>query len=273
VPRAIGDLLIALRGAGAAVSAPVCAACGKQLRTLQRRGEDWYCTSCSLRPNTCAGCGRRQRIATRDRAALRTSGLITDPDNLEVWLNCGRYRPVDTRTPDGPICATCPALVAAACSICGECQPCGTSRITGQLRELHARAVWHDCPTCSDPSYPHPGKCVRCRINQRLNEIPGPPSASASSGTAGVAAQHRYRPTPDHRHAVAKEEVRRACTGRARCRSPRLDTRSARRTSRQSDQTLAAQTNPEQRKVLHRYTVWHLTRRLRQRNNDHATTI
>jgi hypothetical protein len=39
------------------------------------------------------------------------------------------------------------------------------------------------------------------------------------------------------------------------------------------DQTLAAQTNPEQQKVLHRYTVWHLTRRLRQRNNGHATTI
>ena len=39
------------------------------------------------------------------------------------------------------------------------------------------------------------------------------------------------------------------------------------------DQTLAAQTNPEQRQVLHRYTVWHLIRRLRQRNNGHATTI
>ena len=31
--------------------------------------------------------------------------------------------------------------------------------------------------------------------------------------------------------------------------------------------------NPEQRQVLHRYTVWHLTRRLRQRNNGHAATI
>ena len=39
------------------------------------------------------------------------------------------------------------------------------------------------------------------------------------------------------------------------------------------DQTLAAQTNPEQRQVLHRYTVWQLIRRLRQRNNGHAATI
>jgi hypothetical protein len=43
-PRAVGDLLIALRKAGAStVSPPCCAECGKQLRTLQHRGQDWYC--------------------------------------------------------------------------------------------------------------------------------------------------------------------------------------------------------------------------------------
>ncbi|WP_053930010.1 hypothetical protein [Streptomyces sp. NRRL S-4] len=41
-PRAVGDLLIALRAAGAqAVSPPCCAECGRQMRTLQRRGQDW----------------------------------------------------------------------------------------------------------------------------------------------------------------------------------------------------------------------------------------
>ncbi|BBX88350.1 hypothetical protein [Mycolicibacterium aubagnense] len=39
------------------------------------------------------------------------------------------------------------------------------------------------------------------------------------------------------------------------------------------DQTLAAHANLEQRQALHRYTVWHLIRRLRQRNNGHAITI
>ena len=39
--RAIGDLLIALRKAGATtISAPVCRDCGKHLRTFQRRGQD-----------------------------------------------------------------------------------------------------------------------------------------------------------------------------------------------------------------------------------------
>lgn len=46
-PRVAGDLLLALRRAGAAsVSAPICAECGKQLGSLQRRGQDWFCGVC-----------------------------------------------------------------------------------------------------------------------------------------------------------------------------------------------------------------------------------
>ena len=55
-PRVAGNLLIALREAGAVIiSPPVCARCGRQLRTLQRRGEDWYCGACGARPERCAG--------------------------------------------------------------------------------------------------------------------------------------------------------------------------------------------------------------------------
>ncbi|WP_406319551.1 hypothetical protein OHA77_19745 [Streptosporangium sp. NBC_01639] len=62
---------------------------------------------------------------------------------------------------------------------------------------MTAPKVWHVCPTCSDPDYPHPGQCVRCLINQRLNEVLGPPSDSFHPGlealrrTAGTADQHR----------------------------------------------------------------------------------
>jgi ribosomal protein L37AE/L43A len=43
----VWDLLNALHNAGATtVSPPRCAECGKPLRTLQRRGEDWYCGPC-----------------------------------------------------------------------------------------------------------------------------------------------------------------------------------------------------------------------------------
>jgi hypothetical protein len=71
-PVAAGDLLIALRAAGAtALSAPVCATagCGKQLAVLQRRGQDWYCSGCyhAGRNEPCAGCGRTRPVATRDQ--------------------------------------------------------------------------------------------------------------------------------------------------------------------------------------------------------------
>ena len=67
-PRVVGDLLIAMRTAGAVhIAAPVCAGCGKPLRTLQRRGEDWYCGGCGPRREACAGCGATRPVHTRDR--------------------------------------------------------------------------------------------------------------------------------------------------------------------------------------------------------------
>jgi hypothetical protein len=67
-PRAVADLLIALNKVGATeISAPVCAECGKQLRTLQRRGDDWYCGVCGPVREPCGQCGRIRPISTRDR--------------------------------------------------------------------------------------------------------------------------------------------------------------------------------------------------------------
>jgi hypothetical protein len=67
-PRVVGNLLTALRSAGTAnISAPVCAACGKHLRTLQRRGEDWYCGVHGPEIESCASCGNIRPVAMRDR--------------------------------------------------------------------------------------------------------------------------------------------------------------------------------------------------------------
>lgn len=68
-PRVVGDLLIALARVGATgISAPVCADCGKALRTLTRRGQDWYCGTCGPAPEPCAGCGHPRPVSRRDRA-------------------------------------------------------------------------------------------------------------------------------------------------------------------------------------------------------------
>ena len=86
-PRAVGDLLIALRRAGAgAVSPPCCAECGKQLRTLQRRGQDWYCAVCAVRPGTCSACGKNKVISTRDRQGRPRCEQCRDPDDRDPLL-------------------------------------------------------------------------------------------------------------------------------------------------------------------------------------------
>ncbi|MBS2966667.1 hypothetical protein KGA66_26760 [Actinocrinis puniceicyclus] len=71
-PRAIGDLLLALRQLGAEkIAPPACADCGKHLRTLQRRGQDWYCTVCIAAPGPCAACGKTKQLVFRDRQGQR----------------------------------------------------------------------------------------------------------------------------------------------------------------------------------------------------------
>lgn len=67
-PRVAGDLLVALRRAGAvAVSPPVCAECGKLLASMQRRGQDWFCGVCGPVPERCTGCGNMRPVSSRDR--------------------------------------------------------------------------------------------------------------------------------------------------------------------------------------------------------------
>ncbi len=67
-PRAVGDLLLALRAAGAAgISPPRCADCGREVTSMQRRGNHWYCSPCFDRPQICASCGNQRQVASRDR--------------------------------------------------------------------------------------------------------------------------------------------------------------------------------------------------------------
>ncbi|WP_327586936.1 site-specific integrase [Nonomuraea sp. NBC_00507] len=476
-PRAVGDLLIALREAGAeAVSPPCCAECGRQLRTLQRRGQDWYCWNCGPQPESCAICANTRRVASRDRAgrprcaqcpdadgrdpitvisaliteldpkagrevladAVRRSAprpsyqqklawaleanpalltgdghlaplrailrlidllhaagvagivrpscprchrvvridqplggqrvcrtciahsrieecsrcgarrepatrdnagrplcpncLITDPANLETCINCGRRRAVGTRTPDGPLCPSCPALPTMTCSICGQEKPCGTSRVTGRpwcpscqhrsapcstcgrdaaivsgtlarplCTDCTAPEVWHTCPTCSDPDYPNPGQCVRCLINQRLNELLGP---SSDSSHPRLEALRRNIATTEHpitawrwlnkpsiapvlsdlaagRRTLTHEaldelpdspplaHLRQVLVGVGAL--PERDEYMA-RLERFVTDLLTTQQDPDQRQLMHQYTIWHLVRRLRRRNNGRPVT-
>ena len=78
-PRVVGDLLLALRAAGATrVAAPCCAGCGREIGSMQRRGEQWYCSQCYVNPQVCAGCGQERQVAFRDRHGRPRCGQCPD---------------------------------------------------------------------------------------------------------------------------------------------------------------------------------------------------
>ncbi len=85
--RVVGDLLLGLRAAGATtISAPVCAGCGKHLRTLQRRDQDWYCAPCSPRATGCAACGQDRVVASLDRQGLPRCSRCPEVDDRDPLL-------------------------------------------------------------------------------------------------------------------------------------------------------------------------------------------
>jgi hypothetical protein len=79
--KAVGDLLLALRAAGAAgISPPWCAECGREVTSMQRRGDDWYCSPCFVRPQVCAGCGNTRKPTFRDRHGRPRCSQCPDQD-------------------------------------------------------------------------------------------------------------------------------------------------------------------------------------------------
>lgn len=83
-PRVVGELLLALRQAGAtAVAPPCCAECGKQLRTFHRRGQNWYCSVCEQHTEPCAACGNTRRLHSRDRAGKPRCSQCPDIDGRD----------------------------------------------------------------------------------------------------------------------------------------------------------------------------------------------
>jgi len=84
-PRAVAELLAALRAAGATtISPPCCAGCGRQLRTFQRCGQDWYCTGCGHGPvEPCSACGKTRGVSTRDREGRPLCRKCPGPDERD----------------------------------------------------------------------------------------------------------------------------------------------------------------------------------------------
>ncbi|MGH3799131.1 MAG: hypothetical protein ACRDTD_03180 [Pseudonocardiaceae bacterium] len=335
--RVIPRFVEHLHAAGVAgVVLPTCPGCHRVVRIDKPLNGVRVCRTCIAhsRIEECARCRARREPVTRDQHSrpLCANCFITDPVNQEVCVGCGRRRPVSRRTTDGPLCQICHALPVLTCSLCGDTTPCGISRITGHpwcpacqrrsatcslcgnhaliatgtlTRPLCADcappAAWLDCPTCSDPNHPKPGRCERCRINRRLEEIMGPATADLPPGL--VALRHDIA-TAEHsitaHRWLTKQPIVSVlsdlATGRMPLTHEAFDNLPKRQTLEHLRLTLVAvdalperdeelirlersltdflttQQDPTRRKLLHRYLIWHLLRRLRTRNNGRPTT-
>jgi hypothetical protein len=113
-PRVIGDLLTALRKAGATViSPPACAECGKELRTMQRRGQDWYCGVCGPRRERCGACGNTRTVTFRDRDGQPRCGQCPPGDGRDPAAVIAEIvAAIDPEVPAGAVAAAVRAAAA-----------------------------------------------------------------------------------------------------------------------------------------------------------------
>lgn len=478
-PKVAGNLLLALRAAGAnRISPPWCAGCGREITSIQRRGEDWYCSPCFARPQPCASCGQERPVTFRDRhgrprcsqcpdrdardprrilveittaldpgltadavtAAItatvtkpaheqklawaledapelligdgakapfpmvlrlidalcavgatrirrpacprcqrvvtlskRRDGLricrnccaharavacsqcgtvrepaardaegqplcphcfVNDPINREECIRCRRQQRVSTRTPEGPICATCTPRTISTCSMCGQTGHCMVSKTTRQPRCSACARSWAECtrcgqraavragtrdaPLCADCAVPEPGfwktctgcgttgrliagACSRCHLNQQLSGL----LADASGGIRPeLQVLHKTLAAVDQpttalnwlKRPTVKSVLAELATGQRPLSHAALDDlppskpiehlRSVlvatkvlpardehlARIERWVTHAINERSDPDDKELLHRYAVWHVLRRLRQRSRCGAYT-
>lgn len=112
-PKVIGELLLALRAAGATgISPPRCASCRREIASMQRRDAHWYCSPCFVHPQVCAACGCERQVAFRDRHGRPRCGQCPDHDARDpVGVLVGIITSID---PDLSADAAATAITATA---------------------------------------------------------------------------------------------------------------------------------------------------------------
>ncbi|HEV8557736.1 MAG TPA: hypothetical protein VGR06_15235 [Actinophytocola sp.] len=100
------------------MATPGCTECGKQRRTLQRRGEDWYCGVCGSIREPCAGGDKVRRVHSRDRHGRSRCVACRPYGQDATGTVVGIVARIDPALPAGTVAAA----VAAAVSQPGQRQ-------------------------------------------------------------------------------------------------------------------------------------------------------
>jgi hypothetical protein len=282
-----------------------CARCGAVREPVTRDGQGRpVCANCFViapeNLEACTGCGRVRRVERRTADGPLCSRCPSLP--VLACSACGQTVPCGISRATGlPWCPPCQRR-RAACSACGHHEPVASGTLN---RPLCAGCTppppWAGCPVCSDPDHPSPGTCARCIVNARLDELMGP-----DAGTLPPGLQTLRREIAGAEHAVtamrwaAKPSIAPVLSGLADGSIPlthqALDGLPQRPALAHLRQTLVAtgalpwrdeemtrleaflhslldaQAGPERRRLLHRYLIWHLARRIRSRNNGKPAT-
>ncbi|WP_328435817.1 hypothetical protein [Nocardia puris] len=241
----------ALVAAGATtVVRPGCPHCGL-VRALDQTVDGLrVCGLCmnKSRIAECGQCGDPGKLNYRNDAGVLVCNRCryADPVSRDKCIRCGRWRIVNVRTGEGPLCGTCVPRADQECSICGAVRRCEMSRATGRpwcercqgsycrcsscgliapLRggttaaPLCARCVnpdpefWGRCPGCRTTWQFGRRLCQRCAVDRKLCTLLG----STPTGLPGTFVPLRDAlvavDRPDHaRGWLAKPEVRRLLT-------------------------------------------------------------
>jgi hypothetical protein len=220
----------------------VCSICGRSAscEISQATSRPW-CKACQKRRARCAGCGRVELIRG-GTLATPLCATCTRPD-LSFWRCC-------------PTCGQ-HQLSPRSCTRCNLRQRLGAlladrhGDVRAELRGLHDNMAGSERPNL-----------VLAWLNKTAIA-----SVLREFGTGQRAVSHAGL---DELPASKPIEHLRAILVAASTLPPR-DEHLA-RLERWIARTLAERGDPGQRQLLHRYAVWHLLRRLRQRNNTaHAT--
>jgi hypothetical protein len=220
----------------------ICSICGRTAACeISKVTHRPWCKACQKRWARCAGCGRVELIRA-GTLAKPLCASCTRPDR-DFWGGC-------------PSCGH-PQLSTRTCTRCNLRHRLRVlladhdGEIRTELRGLHENLVNSDRPSCVLEWLNKPG------ITEILRELS---TGHRALSHAGLDALPAGKPI-EHLRAIL------VATSTLPARDEQLA-----RLERWIARTLANHHDPEQRQLLHRYGIWHLLRRLRQRNGGaHAT--
>jgi hypothetical protein len=293
------------RNCVAKTRAQLCSRCGavREVAIRDEYGKP-LCPYCLINDpanhEQCIGCGRRRRVC------LRTSGgPLCEPCRPVKTMTCsicGRETPCYISQATGqPWCETCRQRWAP-CASCGHDRPVRGGTLDQPLCAACTRddpGFWRSCPHCGQPGRIRSGRCARCTIRQRLRDILGDENCqirphlqalhdalAATDRTNTVAAWLDSASAAVLRSLDAGDRLTHAALDELPDSKPVEHLRSVlvaigslpprdehmARLERWITHMVTQRQNTDERKLLHRYALWHVVRRPRGRLAGADTT-